>query len=115
MDPNTTTTIKSGGRWRQASTVDRPPRRDPFEGERRLMVAILEDAVEAYRRPGLGARGRRLLAEVERWVEDGDRKSLFAFLNVCDYLDLDPGRVRRYLRDLRGAVDLRARAEALVA
>jgi len=78
---------------------DRVRRRSEHDGERRLMIAILEDAVDVYRKQ-VGAtdeRGTHLFAEAEEWIEDPDRTWLFSFQNICDVLDIDAEYLRRGL------------------
>jgi hypothetical protein len=83
--------------------LDRTRRRTEHDGERRLMIAVLDDAVHVYRTQ-LGARdgrARQLFREAEQWIEDTDRSWLFSFENVCDILGLDAEYLRRGLRALR--------------
>jgi hypothetical protein len=82
---------------------DRFRRRQQLDGERRLMLAVLEDAVEMYRkhcgpRPG---RNRQLFLDAEEWIENDDRTWMFSFLNLCDILDLDGEYIRRGLHALK--------------
>jgi hypothetical protein len=67
--------------------------RNRLSPERRLMLAILEDAMLIAR--SAAARSTRLARETEAWSNDDDRTWLFAFRNVCDALDLDADAVRR--------------------
>ena len=78
---------------------DRVRRRVEHDGERRLMIAVLEDAVDVYRKQAAAqeARGQQLFREAEEWIEDRDRTWLFSFENICDVLDIDSGYVRRGL------------------
>jgi hypothetical protein len=79
---------------------DRVRRRTEHDGERRLMIAVLEDAVDVYRKQA-GAtdeRGEHLFAEADEWIEDPDRSWLFSFQNICDVLDIDADYLRRGLR-----------------
>jgi hypothetical protein len=87
---------------------DRVRRRTQHEGERRLMIAVLEDAVDVYRKQAAArdGRGEQLFREAEEWIEDTDRSWLFSFENICDVLDIDG----EYLR--RGLHELKARARA---
>jgi hypothetical protein len=82
---------------------DRMRRRSEFDGERRLMIAVLEDAVDVYRKQvgAQDARGQQLFREAEQWIEDADRAWLFSFENICDVLDIDATYVRRGLRALK--------------
>jgi rare lipoprotein A len=64
-----------------------------FRGERRLMLAILADAIHIYRE----ARGKRRFREAERWIESRDRRWIFSFERICDILGFDAGCIRRSL------------------
>ena len=78
---------------------DRMRRRTEYDGERRLMIAVLEDAVDIYRKQA-GAqdpRARQLFREAEAWIEDTDPTWLFSFENICHVLDLEPEYIRRGL------------------
>jgi hypothetical protein len=69
-------------------------------GEFRLMNAILEDAVDMYRKHADADRGRKLdlFDEAEAWIESTDRAWVFSFENICDMLDLDADCLRAGLR-----------------
>lgn len=78
---------------------DRIKRRVVLEGERKLMLAVLEDAIECYlnnmRAP---SRRRRLLYYAARdWINARGKKGLFAFETLCEALDLDPQALREML------------------
>jgi hypothetical protein len=78
---------------------DRIRGRKQLDGERRLMIAVLEDAVDVYRKQ-VGAhdpRGQSLFRDAEDWIEDRDKSWLFSFENICDVLDLEADYVRRGL------------------
>jgi hypothetical protein len=84
-----------------------------LEGEKRLMIAILKDAVECldkYR----GARsssGRSNYLNALEWVEDKSTDWLFSFTNICDLLGFDPDYMRGVLlkRENKGIKPVRAR------
>ena len=79
---------------------DRLRSRASVDGERRLMVAILEDAVDVYRKQ-LGARDRKrrqLFEDAEAWIESADRSWIFSFENICDVLGIDASYLRKGLR-----------------
>ena len=63
-------------------------------GERRLMAAVLTDAIQVYLK---GRRQSLLFREAERWIESSDRGWLLSFENVCDVLQIDAGLLRRAL------------------
>ena len=76
---------------------DRVPHR-AVDGERRLMAAVLEDAVRIYLKH-LGGPGEReeLFRETEAWIEERGADRLYAFENVCAVLDLDADYLRQGL------------------
>lgn len=96
---------------------DRLRRRTEYEGERRLLIAVLEDAVDVYKKQmgASDARGRELFRDAEDWIENPDRTWLFSFENICDVLDIDSDYVRRGLHALkrRGPGALRPKVVAL--
>jgi hypothetical protein len=70
-----------------------------LEGEKRLMLAILKDAVEClekYRRSRTPI-GRELYQNALAWVEDRGTDWLFSFSNICDLLGFDPNYLREFL------------------
>jgi hypothetical protein len=68
-------------------------------GERRLMVAILEDAVVCFQKHlwATDGRSRQLGAEAERWFLSDDSSWPFSFVNICEALDIHPLFLRRGL------------------
>ena len=67
---------------------------------RRLMAAVLEDAVHELTHPGGGsARTRaRRCEEILAWFAADDDTWPFSFVNVCDALGIAPTRLRAQLR-----------------
>ncbi len=95
---------------------DRFRRRNQMEGERRLMLAVLEDAVDMYRKHcGTQGRNRTLFLDAEAWIDDDDRTWMFSFLNLCDVLDLDGEYLRRGLHTLKARAAGTARPEETIA
>jgi hypothetical protein len=70
-----------------------------ISGERRLMAAVLADAVHLYLKHATGgsAPSQILFRDTERWFGSGDRSWLLSFENVCDVLEIDADRLRRAL------------------
>ncbi|MBI3797395.1 MAG: hypothetical protein HY268_10585 [Deltaproteobacteria bacterium] len=68
-------------------------------GERRLMVAILEDAVDCFQKYlwATDNRSRHLQTEAEKWFLSDDDSCPFSFVNICHALDLHPEFLRRGL------------------
>jgi hypothetical protein len=80
-----------------------PPRdaQGRCEGERRLMLAVLEDAVVSLKlhMRGPSVHSRRLVAEIENWLASGSRAHAFAFGTICDVLGFDISAVRQAVKD----------------
>jgi hypothetical protein len=71
--------------------------------EERLMIAILDDAVQSFI---AGIRPRKFsdfrhLKEAEEWIMDSGSDGLFSFDSICNLLGLDPGYLRGGLEKLR--------------
>lgn len=81
-----------------------------FDGERRLMIAVLEDAVHCFMKQlhATDPKARQLYSDAAEWIADEDRTWFFAFDNVCETLDLDPAYVREGLFKWRAAERRRA-------
>lgn len=64
--------------------------------EKRLLLAVLEEAVGTYQRYVMATDRRSLtvFAEVEAWFASDDATRLFAFVPVCDALGIDAAYVR---------------------
>jgi hypothetical protein len=63
---------------------------------RRLLFAVLEDAVHLFQTHATASRphGRRLFVETERWIASDDTSWPFAFVRVCHELGLDAASLR---------------------
>jgi hypothetical protein len=79
-------------------------RSSAWTGEKRLMAAILEDAVavSSKRETPKTSKARHVLRETMRWIRSNDRTWTFSFLRICETLDLEPTAIRRGIRALRG-------------
>lgn len=58
--------------------------------EKKLMFAILKDAIECLKEP--------TKQEAEKWIMSEDKRWIFSFRNICEELGLDPDYLRRGLR-----------------
>ena len=69
------------------------------EGEERLMLAVLESAVEDFQKYVLAQnlRGKRLFQEAEEWFLETNGDGLFSFESICDTLGLNPDHIRKGL------------------
>jgi len=75
-------------------------RKTLLEPEKRLMLAILEDAIHCFQDNLLtqNARSRRLFEEAEEWIVEADGDWVFSFENICEALGFNPAYVRQGLR-----------------
>jgi hypothetical protein len=66
--------------------------------ERRLLAAILRDAIDCYTRYcfAKSRRDKKMFQETEEWFFGSD-EGVFGFENVCEVLKLAPGYIRRGL------------------
>ena len=62
--------------------------------EKRLMAAVLKDAIQVYQAFTGRPRARMHLRELEDWFASDDMAYPFAFRRICEALFLDPGWVR---------------------
>jgi hypothetical protein len=69
------------------------------EGEERLMLAVLESAVEDFQKYVLARNvsGKKLFQQAEEWFLEKNSDELFSFGSVCDTLGLHPDHLRRGL------------------
>jgi hypothetical protein len=79
------------------------------EGERRLMLAVLEDAVDSYRKHAAACdpREQAYFLEAKEWFYSSDRSWLFAFENICDVLEMNADYLRSGLDRWRRALAVR--------
>jgi hypothetical protein len=74
-------------------------RKGAHEPERRLVVAVLEDAVDCFQKHirARDEKARQLFVDAEEWICSEDRSWPFSFENVCDLLQINPQYLRRGL------------------
>ncbi len=77
----------------------------PGEGERRLMAAILEDAVSSFESASKSDadQARALIEELIEWFADEDDTYLFSFPCICDFLEIKPETVRAHIKQVHWA------------
>lgn len=71
-------------------------RAEPAEGERRLLLAVLEDGIRTLLKHAGATRGRARTLEREAltWLLSDAHSDVFAFASICEALEIDPGRLR---------------------
>ncbi|MFI5396301.1 MAG: hypothetical protein ACHQ9S_12285 [Candidatus Binatia bacterium] len=82
---------------------DRFRGRSILEGERRLMLAVLEDGIMCYQKytNATRPRARRLFQEAENWLFDESDSGPFSFESICAFFGLDPSYFRQRLKSWR--------------
>ena len=71
-----------------------------WPGEKRLMLAVLTDAIDILMKgqTANGPRRRELFEETVAWFDADDTEWPCSYLNICDTLGLEPRAVRNALR-----------------
>jgi hypothetical protein len=72
-------------------------RAEPACGERRLLLAVLEDGIRTFLKNARATHGRasNLRREALSWLTTDDRSDVFAFENICEALGIDASRLRQ--------------------
>jgi hypothetical protein len=86
-----------------------------LEPEKKLMLAILEDAIACYQKYlfARDSKGKALFEEAKEWVEEVNGAGVFAFDSVCEILGLNPDYLRRGMIEWKTAA-LAQRTQAKV-
>ena len=87
-------------------------RKHLLEGEKRLILSVLEDAIECFMKciDATTSKGQRLYRDAEEWINLEDKHWVFSFDNVCDMLDINADYMRSGLRRWKERhLELRAR------
>ncbi|GEM_PF-3025798 len=72
------------------------------DGERRLLLAVLKDALRCYLKTmnDTNARAYRIFEETAHWFYAKHQVGIFAFEQLCDALGIDPEPLREWLKSL---------------
>jgi hypothetical protein len=86
-----------------------------LEPEKRLMLAVLDDAIECFQKYAFtrDRKGKVLFQEAEYWVQDTNNDWPFSFANVCETLGFAPDYLRQGLAQWKAA-KLESRAKAKI-
>ena len=88
-----------------------------MQPEKRLMFAVLSDAVDIVMTPHgtTNIRRRMLFHETAAWIRSDDREWPYSFVNLCDALAFDADRLRvglaRFIDDVPVAVEVNEPAD----
>ena len=83
--------------------LDTYRRKVHLEPEKKLMLAILEDAIACFQKyvSATDAKGKALFQEAEDWIQQAAGEGVFAFDSICEGLGLSPDYIRRGLATWR--------------
>ena len=83
---------------------DRVRSEDSSQPEKRLMLAVMENAIVTFQKSIYAAtrRQRRLLKETEEWIHSLDTSWPFSFENICDSLGIEAAYLRNGLAQWKG-------------
>jgi hypothetical protein len=72
-------------------------------GEKRLMLAVLQDALDCYQKYAFAkdGHGRQIFSDADGWISCEDRDWYFSFENICETLEINPAYLRRGVREWR--------------
>ena len=85
--------FSSIGSLSESAIVDFYGIRDP-QPEKKLMLAVLQGAVECFKDY---AEHDRLFKEAEEWIFDDDHEWPYSFINICQAVDMNPKYLRKGL------------------
>jgi hypothetical protein len=76
-------------------------KRVPKEPEYRLIVAVLEDAIDCFQKHlfARDAKARQLFDDAAEWIAADDHHWPYSFASICDILSLSPEYIRKGLQD----------------
>ncbi len=90
-------------------------RNTPLEPEKRLVLALLEDAILCFQDNVLAQSGKRkkLFDEAEEWILEAGDDWVFSFVNICETFGIHPQYLRNGLMKWKQK-KLRERSRAAV-
>ena len=80
----------------------------PGEGERKLLFAVLEDAIRLYiknRDRGEASRNDPDFIEAEEWLHSDKDAGPFTFVRVCEGLGINADRLRTGIHNHTGRLE----------
>ncbi len=81
--------------------------------EKRLMLAVLENALDSYQKYVFArdGQGRQMFQEAVEWLDSTNTDWLFSYRNICETLDINPDYLRRGLEGWRQRAAVAKQAE----
>ena len=91
--------IRQGASTTKSDFAERLYRRKTRMGEERLMLSILQDAIDCFLNysSSEGRRADRLFKEAEQWIAEEGGNWIFSFENICWTLGIDATYLRKGL------------------
>lgn len=91
-------------------------KRVPKEPEYRLIVAVLEDAIDCFQKHlfARDAKARQLFEDASEWIAADDRQWPYSFTSICDILNLNPEYIRKGLEEWKVRQICAARRDRVV-
>ncbi len=85
--------------------IERLFKKNIREGEEKLMLAVLSDAIEEFQKHVLSKdeKGKKLFRDVEEWFLEKDSDELFSFEYICETLEQHPDYIRHGLMSWKEA------------
>jgi len=83
-------------------------RKLPSEGERKLLFAVLEDAIRTYLRhrdDGAAAVNNEDFVEAAEWLSSDEEGGPFSFVSVCEALGIDADGLRSGISNHTGRLE----------
>jgi hypothetical protein len=80
-------------------------------GEKRLMLAVLQDALDCYQKYAFAkdSHGRQLFSDADGWISCEDSDWYFSFENICETLEINPEYLRRGVQEWKRQIALHGR------
>jgi hypothetical protein len=81
-------------------------RKLPAEGERKLLFAVLEDAIRCYiKNRDRACRDDAEFLEVAAWLSSDEESGPFSYIRVCEALGINPERLRMGIHNHTGRLE----------
>jgi hypothetical protein len=83
-------------------------RKLPSEGERKLLFAVLEDAIRCFLRHRDGdaaARNNEEFVEAAQWLSSDEDSGPFAYVSICEALGIDADSLRLGITNHTGRLE----------
>ena len=84
------------------------------QAEKRLMFAVLLDAVECFKKfaPLRPSRSHRFFKDAEEWIFENNHEWPFSFINICEAVGINPRHVRGDLNEWKRKMIPQGRARS---